>query len=283
MGVWDLTQVEAPPESSPTESVTARTPAADRWFRTRPDSSSLDRPRLLARLLIELADLDDRIAFYERLLGVPADLRMPIPDFGGLELAAVGNLLLIASERPFTPVQRRTAYSLIVPSLAGQLGLLERTGTEVLEPVEAIKPGSRARVRYPDGSLAELVEHRPQPGERPSPRPGLAVREATDTGVRLLARHAVPAGGLAEAVRFYRTALETEAEAEAPEGTAIVGNLLLTTATDTEPIAFTLLARSPEQVAELTGTAGSPEGTPEAPAVLTLPGGTRAELRTPPH
>ncbi|MFI0739950.1 VOC family protein [Streptomyces sp. NPDC021100] len=263
--------------------MTARTPAADRWFRTRPDSSSLDRPRLLARLLIDLADLDDRIAFYERLLGVPADLRMPIPDFGGLELAAVGDLLLIASERPFTPVQRRTAYSLIVPSLAGQLRLLERTGTEVLEPAEAIKPGARARVRYPDGSLAELVEHRPQPGERPSPRPGLAVREATDTGVRLLARHAVPAGGLDEAVRFYRTALETEPEAEAPEDTAIVGNLLLTTAADATPIAFTLLARSPEQVAELTEAAPAGDAAPGGPTVLTLPGGTRAELRTPPH
>ncbi|MGI5338487.1 VOC family protein [Streptomyces sp. CA-181903] len=281
-------------------SVTARTPAADRWFRTRPDSSSLDRPRLLARLLIDLADLDDRIAFYERLLGVPADLRMPIPDFGGLELAAVGNLLLIASERPFTPVQRRTAYSLIVPSLTGQLRLLERTGTEVLEPVEAIKPGSRARVRYPDGSLAELVEHRPQPGERPSSRPGIAVREAMDTGVRLLARRAVPADGLDEAVRFYRTALETEPEAGAPGGTAIVGNLLLTTAaaTDAGPIAFTLLAPSPEHVAELAGTAqteaaqtGTTQaeaaqaggGAPGGPALLTLPYGTRAEIRTPPR
>src|SRR5207248_4351314 len=57
----------------------------DRWFRTRPDSLDLGRPRLLARLLIDLADLDDHIDFYQRLLGTAADLRMPIPDFGGLE------------------------------------------------------------------------------------------------------------------------------------------------------------------------------------------------------
>ncbi|MFF8772516.1 lactoylglutathione lyase [Kitasatospora sp. NPDC015120] len=143
----------------------------ERWFRTRPDSSVLTRPRLLARSLIHATDLDDHIAFYEHLLHVDADLRMPIPDFGGLELAAVGNLLLIASERPFTPVQRRTAYSLIVPSLTAQLTLLHTTATTVLEAPEPILPGARARVRYPDGQLAELVEHRPYHGEQPRTRP----------------------------------------------------------------------------------------------------------------
>lgn len=264
-------------------SVTAKTPASDRWFRTRPDSSVLDRPRLLARSLIDLADLDDRIAFYEHLLGVPADLRMPIPDFGGLELAAVGNLLLIASERPFTPVQRRTAYSLIVPSLAGQLRLLERTGTAVLEPVEVIKPGSRARVRYPDGSLAELVEHRPRPGELPCPRPGIAVREAVDTDVRLLARHAVPAARLDEAVRFYGAVLETEPSEGAPAGTAIVGNLLLVSeeepGADAEPIVFALLAPSVEGAAALADAALPTCGKTGGRAVLTLRGGVRAEVR----
>src|SRR3954451_19985394 len=109
---------------------------SERWFRTRPDSSVLARPRLMARLLIDVAGLDDRIAFYEGLLGVPADLRMPIPDFGGLELAAIGNLLLIASARPFTPIQRQTRFSLIVPSLTGQLERLDSLGGTVLEPPE---------------------------------------------------------------------------------------------------------------------------------------------------
>ncbi|UQI48254.1 VOC family protein [Streptomyces sp. HU2014] len=258
---------------------------ADRWFRTWPDSSVLDRPRLMARSLIDLADLDDRIVFYERLLGVPADLRMPIPDFGGLELAAVGNLLLIAGERPFTPVQRRTAYSLIVPSLAGQLALLERTGTSVLEPVETILPGSRARVRYPDGLLAELVEHRPRPGERPDPRPGTAVPEPVATGVRLLPRCAVPAERFADAVRFYETALEAEAETGVlpgrPDGGAgpvLVGNLLLVAHDGpAEPVAFALLAPSAAKVAELAGT-GRPGRTVGGRTLMPLASGVSAEV-----
>ncbi|PAU50868.1 lactoylglutathione lyase [Streptomyces albireticuli] len=268
--------------------------ASDRWFRTWPDSSVLDRPRLMARSLIDLADLDDQIVFYERLLGVPADLRMPIPDFGGLELAAVGNLLLIASERPFTPVQRRTAYSLIVPSLAGQLALLERTGTSVLEPVETILPGSRARVRYPDGLLAELVEHRPRPGERPAPRPGTAVPEPVATGVRLFPRRAVPAERFADAVRFYETALEVEAGTEAGAGSraevlpagpdgrpgpVLVGNLLLVAHDGpAEPVAFALLAPSAEKVAALAGTGRPPGRTVGGRTVMPLASGVSAEV-----
>jgi len=211
-----------------------------RWFRTSPDSFALDRPRLLARSLVDVAELDQQIAFYERLLGVPADLRMPIPDFGGLELAAVGNLLLIGSARPFTPIQRQTAFSLIVPSLRAQLERLRSFGgTTVLEPPERILPGSRARVRLPDGQIAELVEHRPQPGERPDPPAESGAR--TDGGVRLLARHAVPVGALDDAVRQYEHALETTAESRIRLGgsdealAAVVGSLLLVGSDQAEP------------------------------------------------
>lgn len=255
-------------------------PPADRWFRTRPDSSVLGRPRLLARLLIDLDELDDRIALYERLQGVPADLRMPIPDFGGLELAAVGDVLLIASERRFTPVQRRTAYSLIVPSLTAQLGLLVPTGTTVVEPTEEIVPGRRARVRYPDGSLAELVEHRPRPGELPDPRPGISVREATDTGVRLLARRAVPADRLDEAVRFYGTALETDPRRAGDALSAVVGGLLLTGTDEPDPasVAFALRAPSVETVTRLAGSGRATTRGPGGRPVVTLADGVRAEV-----
>ncbi|MGW6541049.1 VOC family protein [Streptomyces sp. NPDC055051] len=203
----------------------------DRWFRTTPDSALLPRPRLLARSLIDVADLDDRIRAYERLTGTPADLRMPIPDFGGLELAAVGNMLLIASARPFTPIQRRTAYSVIVPSLDGALRRLDRAGGTVLEPTENILPGSRARVRFPDGAIAELVEHRPNPGERPRPPEH---RDTTvDTGVRLLLRKEVSRSVFASLVRLYETVLGTDCDSlvhlDAPGAIelATVGNLLL--------------------------------------------------------
>ncbi|MEV7122940.1 VOC family protein [Kitasatospora griseola] len=256
-------------------SVPRRPADPERWFRTRPDSSALPRPRLLARSLIDVRDLDDHLAFYERLLGVPADLRMPIPDFGGLELAAVGNLLLIASERPFTAVQRQTAYSLIVPSLDRQLALLDGTGTTVLEPPEPILPGARARVRYPDGTVAELVEHRPWKGEQA--RPGVSTDPHLATP-RLLVRRAVPADDFPGAVRLYETLLQTSATAP-PEltgpqraRTAIVGNLLLVglaTAPSAPQPQLALITPAGEHPASpASGTAGT----------VVLPGPVTAEL-----
>jgi predicted enzyme related to lactoylglutathione lyase len=225
---------------------------------------------LLARSLIDAAELDARIGFYERLLGVPADLRMPIPDFGGLELAAIGGLLIIASERPFTPIQRRTAYSLIVPSLEDQLERLGALGAVVLEPPETIVPGSRARVRYPDGSVAELVEHRPRPGERPASasRPGSEDEpEPHEPAVRLLARRPVPRGDLGAALAFYALALDAPAEEIKPDELSVIGNLLLV-ASDAED------AKGPE-FALLVGTHQEAGGL--GPQIVTLPDGQQAE------
>ncbi|MER5681560.1 VOC family protein [[Kitasatospora] papulosa] len=202
----------------------------DRWFRATPDSAVLSRPRLLARSLIRLAELDERIGFYEELTGTAADLRMPIPDFGGLELAAVGNMLLIASVRPFTDIQRRTAHSVIVPALTAQLKRLRAAGATVLEPPETILPGSRARVRYTDGTVAELVEHRPQPGELPRPSPRPAVRGAEPV---LLVRRAVSTSAFPAAVALYETALGTRCDTRVrldgafPVELATVGSLLI--------------------------------------------------------
>jgi predicted enzyme related to lactoylglutathione lyase len=245
----------------------------DRWFRTRPDSLDLDRPRLLARQLLDLADLDDRIDYYQRLLGTAADLRMPIPDFGGLELAAVGNLLLIASERPFTAMQRRTAYSLIVPSLDGQLRRLERLGGSVLEPPESIVPGARARVRYADGMIAELVEHRPRPGEFPQPNPLTLM----PTGVRLLARRAVPVRAFAATVSHYESALQTTATVKARRhhGTgacvAIVGELMI--------VGSDRLCTEDAACALITPSATARQASPDSGrARTTLRGGVVAEV-----
>lgn len=246
----------------------------ERWFRTRPDSSALTRPRLLARSLIGLPDLDEHIDYYENLLGVPADLRMPIPDFGGLELAAVGDLLLIASSRAFTPIQHQTRYSLIVPHLQQQLDLLDATRTTVLEPPEPILPGARARVRYPDGTLAELVEHRPWPGEQPRPaRPGTRPADLPASGIRLVPRHAVADGDFPATVRLYEGLLQTPAHTPTrltgPGGAraATVGNLLVvglpgTTAPDaaqprTALIVSASAAPAPHTTADIVPLAGN--------------------------
>jgi predicted enzyme related to lactoylglutathione lyase len=139
-------------------------PLPDRWFRDQPDSSALAAPRLLARHAVHPDDLDERIAFYEAALGVPCDARMPIPE-AGLELATVGNLLLIGNPDPPGELAQATAYTLLVASVADYVAGLVGTGTEVTEPVSTSPPGNRTRVRFPDGTLAEIIDHRPRPDE----------------------------------------------------------------------------------------------------------------------
>jgi hypothetical protein len=137
----------------------------ERWFRSEPDSSSLAVPRLLARVTVHPEDLDDRIAVYESVLGVACDARMPMPD-AGLELAIVGNVLLIGN--PGTPGEaaRATAFTLLVASVPDHVAALERAGAAVTEPVASGPAGRRARVRLPDGALVEVIDHRPLPEER---------------------------------------------------------------------------------------------------------------------
>lgn len=132
----------------------------DRWFRAQPDSSSLAAPRLLARLNVHPDELDERIAFYEQALGVECDSRTPIPQ-AGLELATVGNLLLIGNPNPPCEVARATAFTLLVASVADYLGDLEGTGAKATEPISTSPAGNRSRVRFPDGTPAEVIDNRP--------------------------------------------------------------------------------------------------------------------------
>jgi hypothetical protein len=136
----------------------------DRWFRAQPDPSSLAAPRLLARLNVDPDELDERSTFYERALGVACDSRMPIPE-AGLELATVGNLLLIGNPNPPGEVPRATAFTLLVASVADYLGGLQGTGAAAIEPISTSSAGNCSRVRFPDGTLAEVIDNRPLPEE----------------------------------------------------------------------------------------------------------------------
>jgi len=124
----------------------------------------METPRLLVRHYVHPDDLDERIAFYERAFGVACDARTPIPD-AGLELATVGNMLLIGNPHQPGEIALATAFTLLVPSVAAYVAGLDGTGTDVIEPVTTAPSGSRTRVRYPDGTLAEVIDHRPLPEE----------------------------------------------------------------------------------------------------------------------
>ena len=137
----------------------------ERWFRSEPDSSRQGQPRVLARVSVRPEELDERIALYESVLGVGCDARMPLPD-AELELATVGNVLLIANPNPPGEAARATAFTLLVGSVPDHVATVEALGAQVTEPMTDGPAGRRARARFPDGTLVELIDHRPRPDER---------------------------------------------------------------------------------------------------------------------
>ena len=110
-------------------------------------------------------DLDDRIALYESVLGVSCDARMPMPE-AGLELATVGNVLLIGN--PGTPGEaaRTTAFTLLVASVPDHVAALERAGAVVPEPVATTPAGPAGAGAAARRHAVELIDHRPLPEER---------------------------------------------------------------------------------------------------------------------
>jgi hypothetical protein len=62
-------------------------------------------------------------------------------------------------------VARATAFTLLVASVADYLAGLEGTGATATEPISTSPAGSRSRVRFPDGTLAEVIDDRPLPEE----------------------------------------------------------------------------------------------------------------------
>ena len=78
----------------------------------------------------------------------------------------VANLLLIGNPPPPDKVARTTAFTLLVASAVDYVAGLEGTQTELTEPISTEPSGSRTRVRYPDGTLVEVIDSRPLPDER---------------------------------------------------------------------------------------------------------------------
>lgn len=146
----------------------SRTDVPARWRRALPDSGGLAHPRVLLRHHVPKRELESLATRYEELLDGTRDIHMPIPHWNGLELIAVSNVLLIASERPFSALQHRTVLSAVVADIgayARRVGVTVIAGCEI----EPIPPGLRARCDFGCGIVLEAVEHVRLAGESAVP------------------------------------------------------------------------------------------------------------------
>jgi len=112
--------------------------------------------KILSRLYIN--DLNSVLDFYEELLGTPAAMRFEIPQIG-LELAQIGDILLIAGSDEALKPFRSTQATFLVDSLDGFKVYLEKKGAESIRGPNKVPTGRNMTVRHPDGSVIEYVEH----------------------------------------------------------------------------------------------------------------------------
>ena len=107
---------------------------------------------------VYVTEMNDSLKFYEELLGETATLRFTHP-VARLELAVVGNILILAgSNEALTPF-RSTQATLKVDSIHQFHKFLVHAGCKVIRDLSRVATGTNLTVQHPDGSIFEYVEH----------------------------------------------------------------------------------------------------------------------------
>jgi predicted enzyme related to lactoylglutathione lyase len=118
-------------------------------------------------VFVPRAEVDRHAANWSQVLGVPADTRMPVDEFG-LTVMTVGHIAIVGATEAARAAVGAVRSVIVVADLDHALGELERIGATIIDGPMTIPPGRSVYVTMPDGTVAEWVEHRPRPGERPS-------------------------------------------------------------------------------------------------------------------
>jgi predicted enzyme related to lactoylglutathione lyase len=103
-------------------------------------------------------DLNTALEFYEELLDTPVAMRFNMPQIG-LELAQVGDILLIAGSDEALKPFRSTQATFLVDSVDEFKAYLEEKGAKLIRGPNKVLTGRNMTVRHPDGSIIEYVEH----------------------------------------------------------------------------------------------------------------------------
>lgn len=103
-------------------------------------------------------DMDSSLKFYESLLGEISTLRFKHSAFG-LELAAVGNILILAGSDQDLERFRSTKATFQVDAIREFYDYLLKSGCKVVRGLTRVPTGTNLTVQHPDGSIFEYVEH----------------------------------------------------------------------------------------------------------------------------
>lgn len=112
--------------------------------------------KVLTRIYVN--DMERPLAFYEELFGITCERRFKFIEVG-LELAQVGDVLLLAGSDESLQPFRDTKMTLLVDSLDDFLVHLMKSGCEMVSEPRNVPTGRNMTVRHPDGTVVEYVEH----------------------------------------------------------------------------------------------------------------------------
>ncbi|BBB01167.1 hypothetical protein RVR_8441 [Actinacidiphila reveromycinica] len=115
------------------------------------------------------ADLDAVVGPLAALSGEPVTSRFAMPN--GLELAAVGRVLVVAGDDATLEPYRATSATLIVDDLDECRLLLDREGAALVRGPQDVPTGRNLTARLPGGAQVEYVEWDDAQWERAGGRP----------------------------------------------------------------------------------------------------------------
>lgn len=102
--------------------------------------------------------LDSALLFYENLLDTKAEMRVTYPEVN-LDLATVGDILLIAGSNEALKPFRDTKATFLVDSLEEFKSYLEQKGGKIIRGIKDVPTGRNMTVEHPDGTIIEYVQH----------------------------------------------------------------------------------------------------------------------------
>ncbi len=110
------------------------------------------------RVYVGPTELDTTVAFYAKIFGEKCRLRFEYPAVG-LELATVGSVLILSGPDEALARYKGTAATFLVDDLDAFTAALPKMGAMIMDGPKEMPTGVNMRVRHPDGTIVEYVQH----------------------------------------------------------------------------------------------------------------------------
>ncbi|MCD8031555.1 MAG: VOC family protein [Bacteroides sp.] len=110
---------------------------------------------VLSRFYVQ--EIEESIQLYENLLSTKCSLRFQYEETG-LEIAQVGNVLILAGSEEALKPFRETKATFIVNSIEEFKNYLIEKGSVMIRDIKEVPTGKNMTVKHCDGTMIEYVE-----------------------------------------------------------------------------------------------------------------------------